>query len=222
MRQQDLETVRGLYLFDGLDENHIAEAISLLSLKVEEYASGTYLLSPEEFSPRLLIVLSGTVHVLRGTEGKEVLLNTLRTGDIFGAASMFGKCDTYPTFIKSKGNVRVAFTQEGALQELFSRFPHTAISHIRFLSDKIRFLNEKLSSLTGRNVESKLSNYILEAYGKDALHHINMSRLASSLDMGRASLYRLIQKLCDQNIISFEGGTITVLQLEQLERLAKS
>ena len=222
MKQQDIETIRRIYLFDGLTDQEIDDAIALLSPDVMEYPTGSILLSPEQFSPRLLVVLSGTLHVLHKCEGKEVLLNTLSTGDLFGAASMFGTCNEYPTYVKSKGTVRVAFIEQITLECLFTKFPTTAISHIRFLSDKIRFLNDKLSNLTGRNAESKLSNYILDAYGKHALHHINMSRLASSLDIGRASLYRLIQKLCDKNIISFEDGTITVLQLDQLERLAKS
>lgn len=222
MKQQDLENLQNIYLLRGLSEVEQREAILLLDPHIMEYTKGDILVSPDEFCPRLLVVLSGVLHVMRRADGKEILLNTLKTGDTFGAASMFGKCDTYPTFVKSKGNVRVAYMEEKALESLFSRFPATALAHIRYLSDRIRFLNRKISSLTGRNVESKLSNYILEAYGKDTLHHINMSRLASSLDIGRASLYRLIQKLCDQNIISFEGGTITVLQYEQLERLAKS
>jgi CRP-like cAMP-binding protein len=222
MKHQDLNIIRNIYLFDGLSDNDKESAIALLNLQIAEHSSGDILVSPDDFCPRLLVVLSGTLFVLRGAEGKEVLLNTLKVGDTFGAASMFGKCDAYPTFVKTKGDVRIAYTEESSLIALFSRFPTTAISHIRYLSDRIRFLNEKISKLTGRNAESKLSNYILDAYGKGTLHHINMSRLASSLDMGRASLYRLIQKLCDQGVISFEGGTITILQYEQLERLAKS
>lgn len=221
MKQQDREYLRSLYLFEHLTPEETEDALDSLSACTHDYPTGSIIFSPEHFSPRLILVLSGKVSVVRGCEGKEVLLNTLSAGDLFGAAAMFGVCEHYPTTVRARGQVRVALIDEVALEALFARFPKTAISHIRFLSDRIRFLNDKIHSLTGRSVESKLSKFILEAYGKDALHGLNMSRLASSLDIGRASLYRLLQKLSDEGIITFEGGTITVMNLKQLERLAK-
>ena len=222
MREHDKALLLNLYLFEQLSGPKKEEALASLPIGIADFPSGSIILSKEKFTSALNLVLSGTVCVYRASEGKDVLLNTLKAGDTFGAAAMFGASDTYPTTVKAKGPVRVATIAEQDLENLFLQYPDTSISHIRFLSDRVRFLNEKIHSLTGRSVESKLSNFILEADGKDALHHLNMSRLASSLDIGRASLYRLIQKFCEQNLITFEDGTITIINLKQLERLAKS
>jgi CRP-like cAMP-binding protein len=210
------------YLFDGLTGEEKNEAYSLLHVHVEEYRNGEVLFSPSIFTPTLVYVLSGSATVKQECEGRQVLLNILKEGDTFGAASLFSDRRSYPTTVRAKGTLKVAVVQEEALQELFLRYPQSALSHIRFLSDRVRFLNDRIDSLSGRDVESKVSKFLLSAYGKPTLHsNLNMRQVAASLDIGRASLYRLLKKFEERQIITFTNGDITILNIKELERLAK-
>ena len=59
--------------------------------------------------------------------------------------------------------------------------------------------------------------------GKDALHkRLNMTQMAESLDIGRASLYRLLTRFQAEGLISLSGGRVTVLNPEGLQKKADS
>ncbi len=224
MIAQDEKIFSSCHLFFGMSPEMISEAIARIRPTVAEFPAGSIIFRANEFSPSLIYVLSGTLTVERKEEGKRVLLNTIEARDSFGAASMFGfhSVEEFPTKVKAKSDVRIAAVDEGALTALFKDFPIAAINHIRYLSEKIRFLNKKLSALTGRDAESKLANYLLKVYGKSPLQRkLNMAETSRKLDMGRASLYRIIARLNDAGIIHYHDGYIEILQIKELERLAK-
>lgn len=221
MKEKYLSVLSGCYLFESLGDAQRKAAIEEMTVSIGEFKANETILCGESFSPTLLCVLSGKAEVWRMCEDKHILLNSLGEGDCFGAASMFGSCERFPTTVIAKGQCIAAAISEEALCALFEKYPSAAISHIRFLSNRIRFLNEKLDTLTGRNTESKVSKFVLDHYGKRTLHNgINMSKVASSLDIGRASLYRQLQNLAARGIISMDGGNIIIRNQNELERLA--
>lgn len=219
---QNETLIDSLPLLSGLTREDAAAVKDAVLSVVKEYSSGEVILAEECFSPSLLFVLVGRASVTVRREGKATLLNTLRTGDLFGAASLFGANGCYPTTVTAKGTTRCAVIGEETLVELIRRYPQVGINYIRFLSEKIRFLNERIDTLSGRNVESKLAKFLLQADGKGALHsHCNMSQLASALDVGRASLYRLLRKMEQNGLITFEGGIIQIVNKIEIERISK-
>ena len=221
MLESDLTALTSCYLFIDLPPDEKRNAITSLHISVAEYPAGAVISSPEHFSPALYFVISGELSVTQEHGSNSVLMRLIRPGETFGAASMFGSCESYPTTIRAQSLVRVAAVTENDLCDLFCRHPATAIAHIRFLSDRIRFLNERLDATTGRNVESKLAKYIADTYGKCALQsRLNMTQIARNLDVGRASLYRLISQFVDEGIIDFSHGKIKILNLDLLKRKA--
>ncbi len=222
MKESDLNLFLQCHLLASLSKDECREAITLLRPTVAEFPADSIIFSAREFVPSLIFVISGCITVERKEKGKRVLLNQLGAGDCFGAASMFGAQEDFPTRVSAKTDVRIAAVDEAGLKSLFNAYPLTAINHIRYLSEKIRFLNKKIAALTGRDTESKVSNYILSVYGKSALQtKINMAETARKLDMGRASLYRVITQLHDSGIIDYHNGFIKIKNIKELERLAK-
>ena len=221
MLKKDESALLSCYLFSDLDDHEKAIALKTLHPSVRSYPAGHILLSREQFAPSLLLLLDGTLTVKREHGKKTVLLKQLQPGECFGAASMFGNCREYPTVVEALTAVRVISLTEAALSNLFLHFPKTAISHIRFLSDRIRFLNERLDATTGRDVEGKVAKFLLDASGKDALHsNWNMTQLARSLDIGRASLYRLLTQMEASGDIRLSNGSIEILNLNSIKRKA--
>ncbi len=210
------------HLFHAMSESDIRGAIALLRPTVAEFPAGCPVFREHDFSPSLIYVLSGSLLVERKDGGKRVLLNTLTVGDCFGAASMFGGGEDFPTKVTAKTDVRIAAVDEDGLTSLFLAYPATGVNHVKYLSEKIRFLNKKLADLTGQDAESKLCNYILKVYGKSTLQQkLNMAETSRKLDMGRASLYRIIARLHDAGIINYHDGIIEIIKINELERLSK-
>ena len=143
MTISDENAVLSCYLFRDLDDREKQAALKTLRPTVSSYPATHILLSQESFTPSLLLLLDGILTVKRIHGKKTVLLNQLHAGDCFGAAAMFGDCHAYPTVVEAETAVRVVSISEESLTRLFLHFPKSAISHIRFLSDRIRFLHER-------------------------------------------------------------------------------
>ena len=96
-----------------------------------------------------------------------------------------------------------------------------AENYIRFLSDRIRFLNNKIGGLlisgAGTTFRYWLMNKARTADGKLYVDvDVSMSALAEMLNMGRASLYRSIDDLEREGLIKKEGRRIYILKPENL------
>ncbi len=222
MIASDIVEFKKCHLIAVLPDDQREAAIELIHPTVAEFPPKSIIFRAEEFAPSFIFILAGNVTVERKEGGKRVLLNKLSSGDSFGAASMFGGEGVFPTRVQAKTNVRIAAVDESSLTELFHAYPAAAVAHIRFLSEKIRFLNRKIAALTGRDAESKVSNYILKTYGKETSQgRLNMAQTARFLDLGRASLYRIISQLDDAGIIRYQDGFIEIIKINELERLSK-
>lgn len=221
MLKNDLSALTSCYLFNDMTSAERQRAISAMHITVAEYPADVVITSPEQFAPALYFVITGDLAVTQDHGDNPVLMRLIRAGETFGAAAMFGSCKNYPTTIRARSPVRIAAITEADLRDLFQQYPSTAIAHIRFLSDRIRFLNDRLDSTTGRSTESKLAKYLVETYGKQTCQsRMNMTQVARSLDMGRASLYRLITQFVDEGLIDFSHGTIQLLRPDILKRKA--
>ena len=221
MTQQDEEALTRCYLFSPLNEQERKDAFHEMHISVGIFPAGAVVCSPEHFFPAMIYVISGTLTIERTRQKKSVFLKEIGAGESFGAAGLFGDCESYPTTVRAKTDVRFAAMDEESLKRLFLSYPKTAVAHIEFLSERVRFLNEKLDATTGRNVESKVSKCLLDMNGKDALHRrLNMTKMAESLDIGRASLYRLLTRFQAEGLISLSGGRVTVLDSEGLKKKA--
>lgn len=175
--------------------------------------SGDIIYEPESFEHSLGIILSGSAKITTASDSKNVLLRTINTGCVFGAVSLFGDKTEYVTQITAKGATSVAFFSQLCIMKIITTDNRVAINYIFFLSDRIRFLNNKILSFTTGSAEDRLKHYIdklPETNGTVTLP-FGLNQLADSLDIGRASLYRAFDNLESSGCIKRDGREITIL-----------
>ena len=178
------------------------------------YAAKEAVYTGKSFQKTLAVLLSGTVCVYRSGNGKRVLLNRLEAGGIFGATSLFGEEESFATVITAQTKAEILFLPAEVCEELIMVHPDFAISYIRFLSDRIRFLNRRIAQLAGSDVEQKLAKYLYECGERITP---NMKQLASALGIGRASLYRAIDELSEKGLLCRDGKDILILDRKGLQ-----
>ena len=90
---------------------------------------------------------------------------------------------------------------------------------ISLLTDRIAFLNKRIAELSSGDCENKLSRFLYDQYKKNQKTEVdfNCKKTAELLNIGRASLYRSIKKLCEANIILYENGKIKFINPEGLK-----
>lgn len=127
-------------------------------------------------------------------------------------AALFYEDEAYPTTVCAQKPSVIAFIGKDELCRLFREEPLLCENYITLLSKKIRFLNKKIETFCSRGTQSKLYSFLKEEYkkhgedGKLTLPY-NMQDLALVLGIGRTSLYRELDLLEEQNLITRKGKT---------------
>ena len=210
------------FLFRGFSDEKRRALKDRLIFKVASYTEGETVFSPGKSERLLGYIASGTVNVYRNTAENSVLLNRLFAGDSFGASALFGEEDTFPTHLVAKNDVTILFISQKDLETFLFSCPEAAMNYIAFLSDRIRFLNRRIRGFAAGSTEEKVACFFLENEKNGAVSLKNLSQLASSLSLGRASLYRVIDAMTERGVIDRDQNTIIIKNKSELERITKT
>lgn len=130
------------------------------------------------------------------------LLNQLHPGDMFGVSTVFTGYSSHITRISAAVNSAVVLIGEEELAAIFAEDFAVNRSYLAFLTDRIRFLNWKIDLFSASTAEQKLRLYLLHLQkDEDEVTVEPLARLGHTLGMGRASLYRVIEKLEGEGVI---------------------
>ena len=207
-----VSAIRKNLLFSSLSEQTVQKICKDDGCYINSYLKDDTIYYTSDFKSAAGIILSGKVSVYKTIGKRRTLLNILKEGEIFGVASMFGKVESYVTTIVAAETTEVVFLTHDVCKRLVRSEPDFAVAYISFLSDKIRYLNDKISSYTAPSAAAKLAGYLL----RENRPKLSMTQLASALNIGRASLYRELDELENAGIIKKDGQTITVLDKNAL------
>ncbi len=212
-----------LFLFEDLDFSNIEKKYDLVNnLIIKNYKCNEIILSTNENPIGIGIVSAGYALISTSSQNNSPTLRKLSEGDTFGAASLFSKNRDYSTTVTSESSCSVIYISKETVQLLCEKEPIIALNYIRFLSDRVSFLNRKVSTFSAQSADAKLAYYIYNASGgenKSFTLPLTYSQLADNLALGRASLYRSLDFLCDNKIIERNNKTISVLSTEKLRKI---
>ncbi len=198
--------IEELFLFNGLTCNQRKEIIGYFN-DVYSFEKGNVIFDNTHFNSALGVFLSGKGYAGNGNTVKA----SFNEGDVFGAAALFGAGEEYVSRIVAKTSCKVLFIKEDTLRKIISEYPVCAVNYITFLSDKIRYLNEKIAQYTGDSASSRLYRLLCEKADENGIiDNVNMSLLASLSGMGRTSIYRAVSELEEKDIIKREDKKIYI------------
>jgi CRP-like cAMP-binding protein len=91
---------------------------------------------------------------------------------------------------------------------------------IKFLADRIAFLNSRIKTFSEKTTLEKLAAYLLYRYAESGEEiEISKTALASEIGVGRASLYRDLDTLANDGIIALKNKTVIIICPKGLERI---
>ena len=103
--------------------------------------------------------------------------------------------------------------EEAWLHRVMQLHFSVAEAYIRYLSDRILFLNGRIASLAAGTTDQIVTHFLLQNGPQIT---ISMTELAGRLNIGRASLYRVMDRMVDEGIIERSGKTIFVKHPDRL------
>ncbi len=201
-----------LFLLQGLSEEERRTLWAGAPLPVR-FEKGESIYSCHAFRRALGVMLQGEAQVWRaGEDGRRVVMNRLPAGSVFGAAALFGECEAYVTEISALRRCAVLFVSQQQASDWMRGHYAIAENYIRFLSGRIRFLNQKIAEFTDGQTEDRLVRYFLDHRSGDGRVILpgSLTELAQTLNIGRSSLYRSLDALTASGAVRREGRRIFV------------
>ncbi len=213
-----------VFLFKGLTGERLKHLYSTLNFEIYEFEANENIYTPTDFSKKIGFVISGEciVEKIKADNGA-VPLNKLVSGDSFGIITVFSEAERFPTLVRAKKKTKVMFLDGSEVISLCERYSEISLAVIKFLSNRIEFLNKKIATFSADSVEEKFSFFLIEEskrYASDTFT-LNLSKTAKALNAGRASVYRAIEALKKLSLIKFENKKIYISDLVGLERITQ-
>ena len=201
-------------LFGSVPESSLLKVLQGEGCRFYSFASGESILPTEEKT--LGVLLHGQAKIQPARVGKNVILRTLTDGDVFGAASLFCPTDVPLSCIVSVSPCQVLIFSEPAIRTLLEESIEFTLCYLRFLSDRVRFLNYKIQCFTAGSAEGRLALYLAGEEHDVITLPFSFSSLADMLDIGRASLYRAFDTLVSDGSIRKVGHDIRIINRQAL------
>ena len=154
----------------------------------------------------LYILAEGAVQLSKtAPEGREIVIKTLKPGEVFGEVVVFEQRD-YPV---------TATALEPCLVLLIPRLQIDCLlveegfrrDFIAVLMAKQRYLTERILSLSSQDVEERFYGFLEEHYGRQERYRVPLSKkdVAAAIGTIPETFSRLLQRLKSQGVLSWEG-----------------
>lgn len=203
-------------LFGKASRDNLEIALSRDAYYEVDFKSGDIILSPKEAPRSIGILMSGSAKVYSADGDRNVLLRRLEAEGMFGVASLFSRDNADVSIIIAGKNCRVLFISSAAISKLLETDKNFMYAYIEFLSGRIRFLNRKIAFYTSGSAERRLALYLSSFESENVTVDLHMNSLSELLDIGRASLYRAIDKLVAENFIKRDGDNFTLVNRQAM------
>lgn len=217
LSSEELQILASASIFRDFSPPQLEALLEQNSWSLHTYKRGEQIYAPDHFRKELAVVLSGHILVTKGNGN--LVVSMLKPGDLFGAAALFNDESEYVSTLTVRTPANVLFFSQETVQQMVDTQPIFCRGYIRYLSQRVRFLSDKIDTLISSSGEKKLGSWLLSQADQEGniILQFSMTELAARLNIGRASLYREMQKLEDKGIMVRYGRRIVLLHPEVLD-----
>lgn len=205
------------FLFEGLPEKDLQSIYNTLGNKVTVNKGGELYRNSH-----IGILSSGSAVIKRRSNlGEEITIRNICVGEIFGAASVFGNWQEGFSSITAKSDCELYYISEEKFRKIIKKFPNIAFNYIKFLTERIRFLNSRIDALSADSTQHRLYEFLISQADENSCVTLDfgLAELARRLQVGRSSLYRDIEKLENSGLISRDNKKFKIINFERKDLL---
>ena len=215
------ETIRGHYLFSGLDEN-VFDALAR-DIAVEAIEKGEVLFHHGDNANHFYYVESGQIELsLISPDGQKKVVEVIAHGRTFAEAIVFMRESKFPVTAEALCDGVVYRIPNDAYRKLLHENSNACM---RLLSDVCRHLHQRVQEierLTIQNARSRLASYlidhIVETDDDEATVRLDLPKhvIASRLSVTPETLSRLLRAMADDGILTVDDRLVFVHSLARL------
>jgi CRP-like cAMP-binding protein len=182
--------------------------------------------SADDDLSQLMVLHTGRLKIFRlSADGSEQLIRVLGPGEFTGETSVFTgqRPDDYATALDE---CQLCVIRHDDLEALIRAHPEIGLRMLATVSERLSDTERRLTSLTSRDVESRLADYLLGLPstwpGGVATVTLPLAKkdVASLLDTTPESFSRALKSLADQGLIAIGARrSVSITQPDRLQQL---
>ena len=219
-----VNTLRSCQLFTGLPPADLTRIAAISILKVLE--KDQYLFHEGDPAGGFYVVQRGAVNVHRvNAAGREQIIHVFRAGDSFAEVALASPTG-YPADARALEPTQVLLVRKEGILELLKQQPELALRMLGSMSSHLRVLVGQLEDLTLKDVETRLTNWLVKRCPdpqseKPVVVELTMTKRVLAAELGTVgeTFSRTMAKLREQKLLAVKGRTVTVLSPRRLTDL---
>lgn len=199
-----------------------------LLVKVEK---GNHIFHEGESAGDLFLIKNGSVQISKETEnGKELTFRVCGKNSIIGESSLFGPTTYHSNTAKAITNSELIILSKRTLEMILTEQPTLMIEYLKWIQTENLKNQSLIRDLVIHGKKGALFSTLIRlsnTYGKPLQGadnqvfidiHLTNTEVANLCSTSREMINRMLNELKKQNVITFEKGYITILDLEFLKQ----
>ncbi len=222
-----MKGLKDIALFKNLSEEEIKELSAYLTSS--SYKKREHIFSEGDPPDWFYIVSTGKVKITRlSNEGKEVILEIISPGDIFGGVAVL-KNFPYPANAVAMEDTEVLKISRKNLMRVVDRFPNLMYCIALQLGDRMKSSYESLKNIALERVEARIAALLLKLAGKVGVEtnegllidmRLTKQDVADMVGTTVETSIRTFSKFKKQGLLSDSDGKIVIKDREGLASLS--
>ena len=132
------------------------------SSEKRKYSRGSIVLQKDEVGDETYLIVTGKVKVIiTHTDGKEIILNILKSGDLFGEMAVFDHMPRSATVVAEQDCELLIISREN-IEDQIKKNPQIAFKLLSDLSRRLRQATEQISSLAYLDAKGRVAQTLLK------------------------------------------------------------
>lgn len=205
------------------------DEVEKLSLRIPEVRSqeGQLFFVPSFSTGVLFLLLAGRVRIYKMVGERELTLDVLESGTMFGEAALIGEPEgSYAEILEPS---RIAFLSVNVLRQTIRNNPEVGLKIVELLLRRLRLYADKMADLTLKEIPARLASLLLWlaeiegtaiADGYVVPSRYTHEQIGAMIGAKRVAVTRTMSKLRKDGVIEADRKHIQIKDREALRRIA--
>ena len=214
-------------LFGSLDQLALTEFLN--NATISKFPSGKMIFQKGDLGTQLYLISEGRVRISTISEdGKEIILNILESGEIFGEIAFLDGKDRTATAVATEDCNLISISR-ATFTSLMSRHPEVVCPLIEVLCARLRWVSEAYEDAIFHHLPQRLARKLLSLTNLQKAPNmgavpfmlpISQADLGRTLGMSREKINRQLKYWQRSGIVSLKRGEIWINDRAYLSRAA--
>ena len=210
-----MHKLRNFYLFKKLSDSLFNRLTSIAQKR--SFKKGNILFFEGERPKHLILLTKGAVQIYKtDPKGNKIILHTFFPTSLIAEIANFENMP-YPATAEFVTDGEALLIDYEAFEREFLKDPEVSFAIIRSLTDKIRYLEDVITSNLVLNSTARVAKFIYEH--EDEFITLKKSEIAYTLNITPETLSRILKKFKALKLIEKDNGSYKVINKEGLKSL---